>query len=215
MTTIAAVGRMVTRHVTGTHEVDEWGMDPDVTAAARGLAGLRWSTTVGGIEHLPVEGPALLVSNRRTLAATHLLVASALGRSSGRPIRFAGLLDVAPVGPVLRRIGGVVARPDEVAGLLRHGELPAVWCHATLTGGRVGPAPVPYLEAALAEGAPIIPVAVIAPPLARRVRIEVGRPLPTSRRAGPLAVVDLADAVRHAIQRMADEASPPSWLLAG
>jgi hypothetical protein len=39
--------------------------------------------------------------------------------------------------------------------------------------------------------------------------------MPTRRTRGPLATADLADAVRHAIQRMVDESSPPSWLLSG
>jgi hypothetical protein len=80
---------------------------------------------------------------------------------------------------------------------------------------RVGPAPADHLAAALAEGAPVIPVAVMAPPLAHRVRLEVGPPMPRRKTRGPLAVADLADSVRHAIQRMVDESSPPSWLFSG
>ena len=58
-------------------------------------------------------------------------------------------------------------------------------------------------------------MAVIAPPLVRRVRVEVGPPVAPRRHAGPLAVAELADAVRDAIQRIVDEASPPSWLVPG
>jgi hypothetical protein len=213
------IGQMVTllqRQATGATEVDPWGMDADVVATARDLAGLRWSITAGGGEHVPSEGPALLVANRRPLGATPLLVAAAVGRATGRAVRFVGIVDVAPAGPILRRLGGVMARPDEVAGLLRAGELPAVWCQPRITTShRVGPAPVPFLEAALASGAPVVPVAVIAPPLARRVRVEIGPPVPARQRPGPLAVAELADAVRQAIQRMVDEASPPSWLVPG
>jgi hypothetical protein len=116
----------------------------------------------------------------------------------------------------MRRLGGVVARPDEVGGLLRAGHLPAVWCQPRITTShRVGPAPVPYLAAALEVGCPVLPVAVIAPPLARRVRVEVGPVVRTTRRPGPLAAAELADAIRAAIQRMVDEASPPSWLVPG
>jgi hypothetical protein len=49
----------------------------------------------------------------------------------------------------------------------------------------------------------------------RRVRVEVGPPVQPRRRTGPLAVAELADAVRDAIQRIVDEASPPSWLVPG
>jgi hypothetical protein len=113
----------------------------------------------------------------------------------------------------MRRLGGVVARPDEIGGLLRAGHVPAVWCQPRITTRhRVGPAPVPYLAAALEAGVPVLPVAVIAPPFARRVRVEVGPAVRTTGRPGPLAVAELADGTRAAIQRMVDETSPPSWL---
>ena len=214
--TVAALTTLLHRHATGTNEIDPWGMDPDVTSAARGLATLRWDITVGGGDHVPPSGPALLVANRQLFGATPLLVATGIGRATGRPVRFTGIADIAPVGPMLRRLGGVIARPDEVRGLLRAGELPAVWCQPRITTShRVGPAPVMFLEAAMAEGAPVLPLAVIAPPFARRVRIEVGPAVGLRRRKGPLAVAELADAVRQAIQRMVDEASPPSWLVPG
>ena len=46
-------------------------------------------------------GPALLVANRRLLAATPLLVATAIGRATGREVRFTGIADLAPIGPAL------------------------------------------------------------------------------------------------------------------
>jgi hypothetical protein len=221
----SGVVAIVRRQATGLNEIDPWGMDHDLVGAARSLARLRWDITVGGADNVPATGGALLVANRRPLGATPLLVAAAIGRATERNVRFAGIVDIAPIGPAMRRLGGVVARPDEVAGLLRAGHLPAVWCQPRITTShRVGPAPVPYLAAALEAGAPVLPVAVIAPPLARRVRVEVGPPVVppsrtspsrSSRRPGPLAAAELADAVRQAIQRMVDEASPPSWMLSG
>jgi 1-acyl-sn-glycerol-3-phosphate acyltransferase len=189
-------------------------MDPELVGLARALAPLRWSVTVGGADHVPAEGPALLVANRRMLAGTPLLVAASIGRATGREVRFTGIADIAPFGPALRRVGGVLARPDEVAGLLRDGQLPAVWCEAR-SSKRVGAAPEPFLAAAMATSAPVLPVAVIAPPFVRRVRVEVGPPVEPRRRTGPLAAAELADAVRDAIQRIVDEASPPSWLVPG
>jgi 1-acyl-sn-glycerol-3-phosphate acyltransferase len=204
------------RQAVGANEIDPWGMDRDLVGVARWFAGLRWDITVGGADHVPSAGGALLVANRRPLGATPLLVAAAVGRATGRDIRFAGIVDIAPIGPVMRRLGGVIARPDEISGLLRAGHLPAVWCQPRITTShRVGPAPVPYLAAALEAGVPVLPVAVIAPPLARQVRVEVGPAVRTTRRPGPLAAAELADAIRAAIQRMVDEASPPSWLVPG
>ena len=204
------------RQAAGLNEIDPWGMDRDLIGVARSLARLRWRITVGGADHVPSTGGALLVANRRPLGATPLLVAAAIGRATERNVRFAGIVDIAPIGPAMRRLGGVVARPDEIGGLLRAGHVPAVWCQPRVTTShRVGAAPVPYLAAALDAGVPVLPVAVIAPPLARRVRVDVGPPMQTSRRPGPLAAAELADTIRQAIQRMVDEASPPSWLLPG
>jgi hypothetical protein len=201
------------RQAVGANEIDPWGMDQDVVGIGRSLARLRWDITVGGADHVPVTGGALLVANRRPLGATPLLVAAAVGRATGRDVRFAGIVDIAPIGPIMRRLGGVVARPDEIGGLLRAGHVPAVWCQPRITTRhRVGPAPVPYLAAALEAGVPVLPVAVIAPPFARRVRVEVGPAVRTTGRPGPLAVAELADGTRAAIQRMVDETSPPSWL---
>ena len=107
---------MLRRHAVGANEVDPWGMDPDLVGLARALAPVRWSITVGGADHVPATGAALLVANRRLLAATPLLVAAAIGRATGREVRFTGIADIAPLGPALRRVGGVLARPDEVAG---------------------------------------------------------------------------------------------------
>jgi 1-acyl-sn-glycerol-3-phosphate acyltransferase len=212
----ADLATIARRQAAGINEIDPWGMDRDLVGVARSLARLRWRITVGGAENVPSTGGALLVANRRPLGATPLLVAAAIGRATERNVRFAGIVDIAPIGPILRRLGGVVARPDEIGGLLRAGHVPAVWCQPRITTShRVGPAPVPYLAAALDAGVPVLPVAVIAPPLARRVRVDVGPPLRVPRRPGPLAAAELADSIRQAIQRMVDEASPPSWLLPG
>jgi 1-acyl-sn-glycerol-3-phosphate acyltransferase len=212
MSPLAGMATLVRHQLDGTNTVDEWGMDASMASVARDFAGLRWRASVGGAHHIPEDGGALVVANRRLFGATPLLVAAALGRATGRAVRFVGIPDIAPAGPLLRRLGGVLARPDEVAGLLRAGELAAVFCEAHLTTSqRVGRVPDTYLAAALTEGAPVVPVAVLAPLLAYRVRVEVGPPVPARHSGGPLATADLADAVRLSIQRMVDEATPPSW----
>lgn len=214
MNALSSATAVIQRHVMGTNQVDEWGMDEDAVALAHVLAALRWSATVTGAAHVPASGPALLVANRRPLDGTPLLVAATIGRATGRPVRFTGIVDIAPAGPLLRRTGGVVARPDEVAGLLRAGELAAVWCSSTLLGRpRIGLPPAEYLNVALDSDAPVLPVAVIAGPVARRVEIAVGAPLATESIRGPLATAELADAARLSIQRMIDESAPgPSRL---
>jgi hypothetical protein len=210
---VSAVGNAaaaVRKQLSGTNSIDEWGMDLDAVAASQQLARLRWSASVTGTDHLPDRGPALLVAGRPPLRATALLVATAIGRESGRAVRFTGIADIAPVGPLLRRAGGVIARPDEVRGLLRAGQLVVVWCPAGLVGRRrVGQVPCVYLDAALAVDAPVLPVAVMAPPpLARSARLGIGAPVVVSTGRGPIVTAELAEAVRSAIQQMLDEARP-------
>jgi hypothetical protein len=65
-----------------------------------------------------------LVAGRRLLAPTEpAVIAAAVFRSVGRPLRVLGVPDIAPIGPLLRRFGGVVDHPAEAAALLRAGHL--------------------------------------------------------------------------------------------
>jgi hypothetical protein len=210
---VTAVAR---RHLQGTHSVDEWGLDEDWVAMASAVAGLRWSVTVGGAEHVPARGGALLVVNHRPLAGSLAVAVVGLSRATGRIIRVTGIADLAPLGVVLRRLGGVVAHPQEVAGLLRAGQLPAVPSRREWRlDGRVGAVPTDLVDAAAELGAPVLPVAVLASPWSRRARVEVGSPVRIRRRRGPLAAAELAAAARHAVQRLVDEATPPGarWLV--
>lgn len=209
MNRLASAGAALHRQFAGTNSVDEWGMDADTVGLTRFFASLRWHTDVVGAAHVPPRGPALLIANRRSFDTTPVLVATTLGGACGRPVRFAGVPDLAPLGPFLRRSGGVIARPDEIAGLLRAGEVAAVWCTSPLLDPRrVGPAPLPYLEVAVELHVPVVPVAVNAAPLGRRARVEAAPPIDTSKARGPLATTELAELVRRTIQRLTDEVNP-------
>ena len=113
----------MTRRMQGTFAIDPWGLDVDLLDRVAPLADLRWSITVDGEGCIPAEGPAVLVSERRLSPSEPLVLALAVRRSTGRVLRVVGIPDVAPVGPVLRRLGGAVDHPAEVAALLRAGEL--------------------------------------------------------------------------------------------
>ena len=111
------------RRVRGTFEVDPWGLDEDLVTLVSPLAGVRWSIAVEG-EDAIAEGPALLVAPLRLRAPTEpVVLAAAVFRSVGRPLRVLGIPDVAPIGPFLRRFGGAVDHPAEAAALLRAGHL--------------------------------------------------------------------------------------------
>jgi hypothetical protein len=111
------------RRVQGTFEVDPWGLDVDLLHLVSPLAGVRWTISVEG-EDAIADGPALLVAPLRLRAPTEpVVLAVAVFRSVGRPLRVLGIPDMAPIGPLLRRFGGVVDHPSEAAALLRAGHL--------------------------------------------------------------------------------------------
>ena len=122
------------------HSVDDFGRDPHLVDALAPFARLRWDVGVGGVQHLPVRGGALLVCNSRRWSLSSIYAAWALGDTVGRPVRFVGRPDVAPVGPFMRRIGGLLARPDEVLGALRHHELVLMACEPSAHARHAGTA---------------------------------------------------------------------------
>lgn len=112
------------RRVQGTFEIDPWGLDIDLLTALAPVAGVRWSISVEGAELL-ADGPALLLAPHRLLAlvAEAFVIGAAVLRETGRPLRVLGIPDVAPIGPLFRRLGGAVEHPAEAASLLRAGHL--------------------------------------------------------------------------------------------
>ena len=196
----------------GTFEIDEWGFDRELHGVAVTVAGIGWDVQVGGADHLPPSGGALLVGNVRGWF-TPLVVAHAVHRATRRAVRFTGLPDVAPLGPALRKIGGVLARADEVEGLLRAGHVVGVWCRTERQSSRAGEVPVDLVRTALAAEVPVIPVATLGAMLGRTWRVELGPAVPQPQLRGPLADLDLADEARDGVQRLLDEATPPRWLL--
>src|SRR6185312_3141538 len=114
-----------------TLEVDDWGRDAWLIQALGPLARWRWSVSVGGAEHIPADGPALLVANARRYSLSSVYASWALSRATGRAVRFVGRPDTAPIGPFMRRIGALLDRSDEVANALRNGEVVLVSARQT------------------------------------------------------------------------------------
>src|SRR5688572_29896019 len=111
--------------------VDEWGRDARLIELLSPLARLRWNVSVGGSHHLPARAGALIVTNQRRLSLSPLYVAWALAHATGRPVRFVGRPDIAPLGAALRRVGALLSDPAEVRGALRSGELVVIGARAT------------------------------------------------------------------------------------
>ncbi|HEX9530161.1 MAG TPA: hypothetical protein VF954_03415 [Acidimicrobiales bacterium] len=216
---LGAAAATLRRRALGRFEIDEWGADPELVDLLVPALGAVTRIRVHGATRVPERGPALLVVGSRLGLAEPFVVVAGLRRAAGRRARFAGIPDVAPIGLVLRRLGGAVGRPGEVAGLLHAGHLVLVtlspeW-RRPLRAGTVEPE---LIHPALGAGAPILPVAAMGGEISGRWQVVVGEPIaPPRRRTGrhsPLALAELADAARAGVQELIDEASPPgpSWL---
>jgi len=208
----ATLVSQVGRRLRGATPIDEWGLDPELVAMASPVLGVRWDIQVEGAERLPIVGPAVLVFNRRFGASEPWVLARGVRQASGRFVRTVGVPDVAVVGPLLRRFGGVLDRTDEIAGLLRAGQLVGLPMSRDLRSREhAGALEVERLDAALETGAPVVPVALVGNELGRSWRIVLGEPVVAPVEAGPLAAAELAEATRHAVQSLLDEALPPGW----
>lgn len=203
--------------------VDDWGRDDRLIRLVSPLASLRWSVSVGGTHHLPERVGALLVTNTRRTSWSEAYVAWALSRATGRPVRFVGRPDVAPLGPFLRRLGALLRDPTEVEGALRAGEVVVLSAAATGHPRHAGVVDHEMLGAAVRAGVAVYPVASMSSIFGRAARADVGPAVRLRRtRRGPLAEAELADAVQRHIQKMLDEfggvqtgVAPVDWLAEG
>jgi 1-acyl-sn-glycerol-3-phosphate acyltransferase len=203
--------------------VDDWGRDDRLIRALAPLASLRWSVSVSGAENIPARAGALLVTNTRRVSLSQVYVAWALARSTGRPVRFVGRPDVAPIGAFLRRLGALLDDPTEIEGALRHGELVVMGAAPTGHPRHAGPVDHALVGAAVRAGVSVLPVASTSSPMSRNARADVGAAVRARRkRRGPLAEVELAEATQRQLQKMLDEfggvqtgVTPVDWLAEG
>ena len=200
---------LVQRRVDGTYTVDEWGLDTDLIRFVSPALAVRWHATVDGGDLVPEHGPAMLVFNRRFGLSEPFVLSRGVRQVTNRYVRVAGVPDVAPVGPLLRRLGGVLQRTDEVAGLLRADHLVAIGLGRSTRRQLAGPAPADLLSAALATSAPVFPVAVSGREIGRRCQVTIGPAIEAPASRGPLAAEELADRVRAGVQELLDEEFPP------
>jgi hypothetical protein len=203
----------------GSWHVDDWGRDPALVGAVTQASLLRFRMVLGGIDHLPARAGALVVVNARRYALAPVYTALAIAHETGRATRFVGRPDIAPVGAFARRLGGLLARPDEIAGALRNGELLVMGAAPTIHPRRVGRVDHRLIGAAVETRTSVFPAATASSPWSRSARIEIGAAVrPGRRRRGPLIELELADQLEQRIARLLDEfggtrtGTPLDWL---
>ncbi|MEZ4400478.1 MAG: lysophospholipid acyltransferase family protein [Kofleriaceae bacterium] len=171
--------------------VDDFGRDPIATARWEWIIDFLYSrwfrAEVTGLDHIPATGRALLVANHGgSLPYDSAMVMHAVrrdhpARRDVRPLVEDAVFHLPWLGPLMNRIGGVRACPENAERLLNKDELVAVFPEGVkgmsklwrdryrlARFGRGG-----FIKLALKTGTPIIPVAVVgaeaAVPLLGRV----------------------------------------------
>jgi hypothetical protein len=191
--------------------VDDWGCDSQAVARAFTASRTRWDVAVGGTEHIPRRGGgALIVVNARSLSLAPVFAALAIGDAVGRPVRFVGRPDIAPIGPLLQRLGGLLPIEDELEGALRAGELVLLGAAHRRDNARSGTIDHRLVGAAVAARVRVLPAVALSAPLSRAARVEIGAPVARTRiRRGPLAELELADALQRRIDELLVEFGGP------
>lgn len=204
------------------NEVDDWGRDNAFVNRVWSASQLRWDTSVGGVEHLPKRSGALIVINTRRYALAPIFTALAIGAAIDRPVRFVGRSDVAPIGPMMQRLGALLPLESEIAGALRAGELIVLGAQHRATNQRAGLIDHRLVGAAVATKVAILPAASVSVPLRRSARVEIGRAVKLRRqRRGPLDELETADLLQIGIDGMLHEmggtltGTPLDWLPTG
>lgn len=204
------------------NEVDDWGRDNAFVNRIWSVSQLRWSTSVGGAEHLAKRSGALIIVNARRFALAPVFAALAIGAELDRPVRFVGRPDVAPVGPLMQRMGALLPVEAEVEGALRAGELVVLGAEHLATNQRTGLIDHHLVGAAVAAKVKVHPAATVSVPLRRNARVEIGPAVRLrTRRRGPLEELETADLVQVRIDGMLDEmggtmtGTPLDWLPSG
>ncbi|HEX5543239.1 MAG TPA: lysophospholipid acyltransferase family protein [Micromonospora sp.] len=218
---VASALSFLRRRLSGQYEVDEFGFDRELTEQVvypvlRRLYRDWFHAEVFGVEHLPLDGPGLVVGNHSgTIALDALILAAVLHdhHPARRHLRLLGA-DLVFRMPILselaRKTGGTLACNPDAERLLHNGELVGVFPegfkgvgklyserYKLQRFGRGG-----FVSAALRTGTPIIPVAIVGAeetypmladvqPLARLLKLPYFPLTPTFPWLGPLGLVPL------------------------
>jgi 1-acyl-sn-glycerol-3-phosphate acyltransferase len=207
------------RRITGDFAVDEFGFDQDVTeqflmTALRPIARKWFRIEVRGVENIPTEGGALIVSNHSgTVPVDGLMTMVSVRDHTDRYLRALGadlVFRLPIVGDLARKSGATLACNEDAERLLRDGELVGVWPegfkgigkpfgerYKLQRFGRGG-----FVSAAIRTGVPIVPTSVVGaeeiyplvgniPSLARLLGVPYIPITPLFPLLGPLGLVPL------------------------
>jgi 1-acyl-sn-glycerol-3-phosphate acyltransferase len=218
---IAGALRFARERLTGDYDVDEFGFDRHLTEGMflpllRPFYKTWFRTEVEGVEHLPKEGPALVVANHSGTVALDALMLSVAVHDETPARRYLRLLgaDLVFRMPVLsefaRKSGGTLACSADAERLMCAGELVGVFPegfkgvgkpfsdrYKLQRFGRGG-----FVSAALRTGTPIVPAAIVGAeeiypmvanikPLARLLGLPYFPITPTFPWLGPLGLLPL------------------------
>jgi len=148
------------RRLSGRYPVDPFGLDPQLADLCTPLFAAAVRVRVSGGEHVPSDGPAVIVSNRGFGVAEPAALGVAVQRASGRRLRVIGAPDRRFVGTATRRLGAISSSGPDVASALRAGYLVGIPLAPTWL--RTGAGDAPFAVARALTVAPIVPAAVRA-----------------------------------------------------
>jgi 1-acyl-sn-glycerol-3-phosphate acyltransferase len=218
---LADAAGFLRRRLAGDYDVDEFGFDQDLTdnvllPPLRLLYEKWFRVEVSGVENLPVDGGALVVSNHSgTLPIDSVMTAIAVhdNHPEHRYLRMLGadlVFQIPVLGELARKTGQTLACTEDAERLLSAGELVGVWPegfkgigkpfrdrYKLQRFGRGG-----FVSAALRTGVPIIPCSIVGAeeiypkianlgPLARLLGLPYFPVTPTFPLLGPLGAVPL------------------------
>lgn len=189
----------IQRRLQGGYEVDDYGLDSEfldlVLPLAKILFHTYWRVAVLGMENVPAQGPALLVSNHSgVLPFDGAMISTAILTHTDPPrLPRALMADWFPTLPfvsvLLQKTGQVQGSPLNTLRLLERGELVVVFPegykgvgklyrdrYQLARFGRGG-----FIRVAVRTGVPIIPVAVVG---AEEIYPMVGNVRPLARLLG-------------------------------
>ena len=177
---LAHLVAFIRKRVAGDFDLDEAGLDRDFTERVvfplvRLLYEKWFHVEFKGAHNLPVDGPALLVSNHSgTIALDGLILQYAIHRNTDphrflRPLGADLVFSLPLVGDLARKTGSTLASSEDAARLLGDGELVGVfpegfkgvgkgWSqrYRLQRFGRGG-----FVSTAIRAGVPIIPVSIV------------------------------------------------------